>query len=62
MNDTDYTDVDNDYDFDNDKDVDSDDNFSNDGDVVADFPAVFFHISRWYLSWNTQLSTDKSKS
>ena len=25
----------------------------------ADFPAVFFHISHWYLSWNT---TDKSKS
>ena len=20
---------------------------------VADFPAVFFHISYWYLSWNT---------
>ena len=19
---------------------------------VADFPAVFFHISHWYLSWN----------
>ena len=26
---------------------------------LADFPAVFFHISHWYLSWNT---TDKSKS
>ena len=23
------------------------------GKVVADFPAVFFHISHWYLSWNT---------
>ena len=21
--------------------------------VLADFPAVFFHISHWYLSWNT---------
>ena len=20
---------------------------------IADFPAVFFHISHWYLSWNT---------
>ena len=20
---------------------------------LADFPAVFFHISHWYLSWNT---------
>ena len=20
--------------------------------LVADFPAVFFHISHWYLSWN----------
>ena len=31
---------------------------------LADFPAVFFHISHWYLSWNTnwQLTTDKSKS
>ena len=27
-----------------------------DSDYVADFPAVFFHISHWYLSWN------KSKS
>ena len=27
--------------------------------ILADFPAVFFHISHWYLSWNT---TDKSKS
>ena len=27
--------------------------------LIADFPAVFFHISHWYLSWNT---TDKSKS
>ena len=26
---------------------------------LADFPAVFFHISHWYLSWNT---TYKSKS
>ena len=26
---------------------------------LADFPAVFSHISHWYLSWNT---TDKSKS
>ena len=26
---------------------------------LADFPAVFFHISHWYLSWNT---IDKSKS
>ena len=24
---------------------------------LADFPAVFFHISDWYLSW----TTDKSK-
>ena len=31
----------------------------NDVDDVADFPAVFFHISHWYLSWNT---IDKSKS
>ena len=23
------------------------------GVLVADFPAVFFHISHWYLSWNT---------
>ena len=23
------------------------------GGGVADFPAVFFHISHWYLSWNT---------
>ena len=21
--------------------------------ILADFPAVFFHISHWYLSWNT---------
>ena len=21
--------------------------------TLADFPAVFFHISHWYLSWNT---------
>ena len=30
-----------------------------DGNDVADFPAVFFHISHRYLSWNT---IDKSKS
>ena len=24
-----------------------------DDEGVADFPAVFFHISHWYLSWNT---------
>ena len=30
-------------------------------DDVADFPAVCFHISHWYLSWNTH-SIDKSKS
>ena len=29
------------------------------GQNRADFPAAFFHISHWYLSWNT---TDKSKS
>ena len=23
------------------------------GVSLADFPAVFFHISHWYLSWNT---------
>ena len=23
------------------------------GYPLADFPAVFFHISHWYLSWNT---------
>ena len=23
------------------------------GFKLADFPAVFFHISHWYLSWNT---------
>ena len=22
---------------------------------LADFPAVFFHISHWYLSWNTTI-------
>ena len=27
--------------------------------VPADFPAVFFHISHWHLSWNT---FDKSTS
>ena len=30
---SDATDVDNDFDFDNDRDVDGDDNFNNDGDV-----------------------------
>ena len=28
---------------------------------LADFPAMFFHISHWYLSWNWT-STDKSKA
>ena len=23
------------------------------GHTLADFPALFFHISHWYLSWNT---------
>ena len=27
--------------------------FSKDMTLLADFPAVFFHISHWYLSWNT---------
>ena len=26
------------------------------GRYLADFPAVFFHISHWYLSWNTNPS------
>ena len=28
------------------------------GDGIADFPAVFFHISHWYLSWNTAVGGD----
>ena len=33
------------------------------GVTLADFPAVFSHISHWYLSWNNlYLTTDKSKS
>ena len=30
------------------------------GSVVEDFPAVFFHISHWYLSWNTEQLTNPS--
>ena len=33
--------------------------FSSKSPALADFPAVFFQISHWYLSWNT---IDKSKS
>ena len=29
---------------------------------VADFPAVFFHISHWYLSWNTNLTNPSHMS
>ena len=27
------------------------------GVLLADFPAVFFHIFHWYLSWNTDKLT-----
>ena len=29
-----------------------------DSDDVADFPAVFFHISHWYLLWNKSKSKE----
>ena len=39
-----------------DQSADDDDDDDRDSDDLADFPAVVFHISHWYLSW------DKSKS